>query len=221
MHAHPPSTTTSVPPPHETLKEVEKEKSLERNIDSVLFGDILFKAWYPSWYPKEVLGEKGLEGKGAVVKRLYVCERCFGYTKVCGEFVRHVRGGCGREIPGRKVYVHGGYKEVEHVDDEGTNAVNGQNKGGWEVWEVDGDVDTVCSHPSPFLTKQTRTKIAILRSSAKTSPSSLNSSSTTNPSSSTSPPSSTTSSYTSPPPPASVKSSDSSPKRKCPGTPTI
>jgi hypothetical protein len=117
-----------------------KEKSLERNIDNVVFGDVLFKSWYPSWYPKEIIGEKGLvgDGKGIVVQTLYVCKWCFGYGKNVEEWARHCRA-CEKATagpPGRKIYTHG-------------------PTGSWSVWEVDGEVDTVSfllfCHPFPNL----------------------------------------------------------------------
>jgi hypothetical protein len=107
----------------------DREKALERNIDNVVFGDVTFKAWYPSWYPKEIIGEKALsctgdgKGPGITVGELYVCRRCFGYSKVLVEWVRHCRC-CEREIPGQRIYTYGG----------------GQM---WSVWEVDGGVETV------------------------------------------------------------------------------
>ncbi len=121
----------------DTSKDKDKE-TLERNIDNVIFGDVTFKAWYPSWYPKEIIGEKALtigagEKGGIVVPELYVCKKCFGYGKVLVEWVRHCRC-CEKPVPGRKVYVHGGWRE------EG--APRG-GKGEWSVWEVDGGVETV------------------------------------------------------------------------------
>ncbi|TAQ86755.1 hypothetical protein B7494_g4916 [Chlorociboria aeruginascens] len=126
---------------HKTFVDLEAEKALERNIDIVVFGDMTFKSWYPSWYPKEVLGEKALNGesKGIVVGRLYVCKRCFGYSKEVVEWVKHVRV-CRREVPGRKVYVHG----------KGSDGTEGE-EGVWSVWEVDGGVDTpFCQNLSLF-----------------------------------------------------------------------
>jgi hypothetical protein len=113
-------------------EKAEREKDLERNIDNVIFGDATFKAWYPSWYPKEIIGEKALsctvegKGPGITVKDLYVCRKCFGYSKVLVDWVRHCRC-CEREVPGQKVYSHGS-------EGEG---------GGWSIWEVDGGVETV------------------------------------------------------------------------------
>jgi MYST family zinc finger domain len=108
----------------------DRERDLERNIDNVIFGDVTFKAWYPSWYPKEIIGEKALscegKGPGITVKELYICRRCFGYSKSLVDWVRHCRC-CEREVPGRKVYSHG-------AEGEG---------GGWSVWEVDGGIETV------------------------------------------------------------------------------
>ncbi|CAL3969745.1 unnamed protein product [Diplocarpon coronariae] len=125
----------------------EKDKeALERNIDNVVYGDVKFKAWYPSWYPKEIIGEKALtvgggDKGGLVVSELYVCKRCFGYGKVLVEWVRHCRC-CEKGVPGRKVYVHGGWRE------EG--APRGAN-GEWSVWEVDGGVETLfCQKLSLF-----------------------------------------------------------------------
>ncbi|KAH7369641.1 acyl-CoA N-acyltransferase [Rhexocercosporidium sp. MPI-PUGE-AT-0058] len=126
-------------------KEKDKD-TLERNIDNVIFGEVTFKAWYPSWYPKEIIGEKALtvgagDKGGIVVTELYVCKRCFGYGKVLVDWVRHCRC-CEREVPGRKVYVHGGWRE----DDTPRPAV-----GEWSIWEVDGGVETLfCQNLSLF-----------------------------------------------------------------------
>jgi len=93
---------------------------------------VTFKAWYPSWYPAQIIGEKALDGKGAgiTVNELYVCRRCFGYGKVLVEWVRHCRC-CEREVPGRRIYTH-----CTETEEEGG--------GGWSVWEVDGGVEIVC-----------------------------------------------------------------------------
>lgn len=111
-------------------EKIDREKALERNIDNVVFGDVMFKSWYPSWYPKEIIGEKALngDGKGIVVQTLYVCKKCFGYSRVVEEWVGHCRI-CEKGVPGKRVYVHGAEKDV--------------GEGSWSVWEVDGEVDTV------------------------------------------------------------------------------
>ncbi|RDL33863.1 uncharacterized protein BP5553_08231 [Venustampulla echinocandica] len=123
-------------------KKQQVDKNLSRNIDNVTFGDVSFKAWYPSWYPKEIIGEKGLDplravgdgrkaAESIVVKDLYICNRCFAYTKEVLEWVRHCRC-CTKEVPGRKIYTHG-------------------HEGVWSVWEVDGGVDTLfCQNLSLF-----------------------------------------------------------------------
>jgi hypothetical protein len=189
----------------ETEKE-RREKDLERNIDNVIFGDVTFKAWYPSWYPKEIIGEKALscegKGPGITVKELYVCRRCFGYSKALVDWVRHCRC-CEREVPGSKVYTHG-------AEGEG---------GGWSVWEVDGSVETVSNSLSlpPSQILKCILMIGTNSSSVKTSPSLPSSSSTTNPSSSTSQASTTSCSCTPHLIPSKIKSSASSQKRKCRG----
>jgi hypothetical protein len=111
-------------------ERIDREKALERNIDNVVLGDVMFKSWYPSWYPKEIIGEKALtgDGKGIVVQTLYVCKRCFAYSKVVEEWVKHTRL-CEKEVPGRRIYVHDAKQGV------------------WNVWEVDGGADTVSSFP--------------------------------------------------------------------------
>jgi hypothetical protein len=141
VHKSEPATSTSTSTNKHKQKKEDLEKSLERNIDTVIFGDVSFKAWYPSWYPKEIIGEKALDGKGAgiTVTELYVCERCFGYAKTLLEWVRHCRC-CERGVPGQRIYVHGsGEGEID------------EDKGHWEVWEVDGEVETVSSLPVEYL----------------------------------------------------------------------
>lgn len=128
------TSTTSTTSTSKSLLDAEKEKLRERNIEQVIFGDIAFKAWYPSYYPATVLMESGKSrgegdsievGKGIVIQRLYVCNRCFAYGREVVEWWKHVRC-CEREniTKGRKIYTHG----------EGS---------AWTVWEVDGSVETV------------------------------------------------------------------------------
>ncbi|KAI1773242.1 acyl-CoA N-acyltransferase [Hypoxylon cercidicola] len=102
----------------------------DRNIDKVVLGNICFKAWYPSYYGKEVLGDasgnngaKDKNGGGGkmgrigggkraglpppMLDRLYVCPCCFKYSKELVMWWEHVRC-CERsfEMPGTKVYTH-------------------------------------------------------------------------------------------------------------------
>ncbi|KAI0886945.1 acyl-CoA N-acyltransferase [Annulohypoxylon maeteangense] len=93
----------------------------DRNIDKVVLGDICFKAWYPSYYGKEVLGDisnsntnaggkdrpggKDREGGGKIggrigggkrnpppmLERLYVCPCCFKYSRELVMWWEHVR----------------------------------------------------------------------------------------------------------------------------------
>lgn len=102
--------------------------TLERNVDNVVLGDILFRAWYPSRHVKEIVGREVVEEK-EMLERLYVCKHCFKYSKELMGWVGHGkacerrRGGAAPMVPGRKVYSHG--------------------DSGWSVWEVDGEVDSV------------------------------------------------------------------------------
>lgn len=136
----PPKALTNGQFDHEKPSKTEQKKKDEpgeRNIDNVIFGDITFKAWYPSWYPASIIGEKALSDTkkecGIVVSELYVCNRCFGYSKTLVEWVRHCRC-CEKGVPGTRIYVHA---EDGIVAGEGDEAR-------WSIWEVDGGVETVC-----------------------------------------------------------------------------
>ncbi|KAL3419644.1 histone acetyltransferase [Phlyctema vagabunda] len=162
-----PAPSSSTSSAQEAERDKEREKQRSRNIDQVIFGEVAFKAWYPSYYPATILIEAAATasvsvisgggsqpnnhahktrpgdgdsidvGKGIVVQRLYVCPRCFAYSREVVEWWRHVKA-CeeskGKRMPGRKVYVHD--KEEEDR---------------WCVWEVDGGVDTLfCQNLSLF-----------------------------------------------------------------------
>ncbi|KAF9872778.1 MOZ/SAS family protein [Colletotrichum karsti] len=107
----------------------------DRNIDKVMLGNICFRAWYPSYYGKEVLGDASASAKGGgkhpppdlsttttgagaknnhrkgadapILDRLYVCPVCFKYSKELVAWWGHVRV-CerGGTVPGRRVYTH-------------------------------------------------------------------------------------------------------------------
>ncbi|KAI5863640.1 acyl-CoA N-acyltransferase [Durotheca rogersii] len=105
----------------------------DRNVDKVVLGNVCFKAWYPSYYGKEVLGDlsnnHGNSGNGDAGKdggklgrigggkratvpppmldRLYVCPCCFKYSRELVMWWEHVRT-CERtfQMPGTKVYTH-------------------------------------------------------------------------------------------------------------------
>ncbi|KAK3385000.1 histone acetyltransferase-like protein [Podospora didyma] len=94
---------------------------VDRNIDKVVFGHICFRAWYPSYYGKEVLGDSagngtkveptahgakdskddmadGAKSQGRrdrdntpILDRLYVCPCCFKYSKELVAWWEHVR----------------------------------------------------------------------------------------------------------------------------------
>ncbi|KAF6814769.1 MOZ/SAS family protein [Colletotrichum plurivorum] len=123
-----PKTATSKAP-----RTVDKSAPrTDRNIDKVMLGNICFRAWYPSYYGKEVLGDASASAKGGknppaggelvggggknsqrrgadapMLDRLYVCPVCFKYSKELVAWWGHVRM-CERNgtVPGRKVYVH-------------------------------------------------------------------------------------------------------------------
>ncbi|KAI1432982.1 acyl-CoA N-acyltransferase [Xylaria sp. CBS 124048] len=91
----------------------------DRNVDKVVFGNMCFKAWYPSYYGKEVLGNISTNvratnariGAGKrglpILDRLYICPCCFKYSKEMAPWRQHVQL-CERKrfVPGTKVYTH-------------------------------------------------------------------------------------------------------------------
>ncbi|KAK4226652.1 males-absent on the first protein [Podospora fimiseda] len=116
-------------------KSTPSKDSTDRNIDKVVLGDICFRAWYPSYYGKDVLGDsshnnhnsssngdKHDESNGSnggkahhhgrrdpppILERLYVCPCCFKYSKELVSWWEHVRL-CERKafVPGKRIYTH-------------------------------------------------------------------------------------------------------------------
>jgi hypothetical protein len=67
--------------PASTLKAPQKP-SVTPNVLEVVFGSLLIKPWYPSFYPEQTVGRK--------VERLYVCQWCFKYSKELVSFLGHL-----------------------------------------------------------------------------------------------------------------------------------
>lgn len=57
------------------------EKPVDLNVRNVVLGDVLFKAWYPSFYPEEMIGRE--------LERLFVCQWCFKYSKDLMPYLAH------------------------------------------------------------------------------------------------------------------------------------
>ena len=57
------------------------EKRIDLNVRNVVLGDVLFKAWYPSFYPEELIGRE--------LERLFVCQWCFKYSKDLMPYLAH------------------------------------------------------------------------------------------------------------------------------------
>ena len=72
------STTPTTPA---TLKTSQKPAT-GPNVLEVVFGSLLVKPWYPSFYPEELVGRR--------VDRLYVCQWCFKYSKEIDGFLGHI-----------------------------------------------------------------------------------------------------------------------------------
>ncbi|KAL1843574.1 hypothetical protein VTJ49DRAFT_857 [Mycothermus thermophilus] len=132
----PAQATNANGPPNSPARKPDGASRPDRNIDKVVLGDICFRAWYPSYYGKEVLGDfaggKMKGGKASkshgqdarddsndtrphgkrdretpMLDRLCVCPCCFKYSKELVTWWEHVRW-CERRnvIPGKKIYTH-------------------------------------------------------------------------------------------------------------------
>lgn len=64
------------------------------NVVEAVFGSLLIKPWYPSFYPEELVGRK--------VERLYVCQWCFKYSKELTGFINHLVRATGRSCRQRR-----------------------------------------------------------------------------------------------------------------------
>lgn len=96
-------TSNDAPPTH-------PKPSSNPNVKQVVLGDLLFKTWFQSIYPEDLVSKEQ--------EILYICRWCFRYSCDVGPYVKHTRT-CERRTtpPGTKVYDHGGYS----------------------VWEIDGE----------------------------------------------------------------------------------
>ncbi|XDG05169.1 hypothetical protein ABKA04_004784 [Annulohypoxylon sp. FPYF3050] len=132
------ATTPKRPPSADKLVKPPPTPRSDRNIDKVVLGDICFKAWYPSYYGKEVLGDisnttnaggkdrqgsKDRDGGGKIGGRIgggkrnpppmlerLTCERTF-------------------RMPGTKVYTHPkGRRTVKIPATEGVEKVKGRGR---------------------------------------------------------------------------------------------
>ncbi|KAK1918970.1 hypothetical protein P3342_001100 [Pyrenophora teres f. teres] len=73
------------------------------NVLEVVFGSLLVKPWYPSFYPEELVGRR--------VDRLYVCQWCFKYTTEEVKFLGHMKACPLRNDPppGTPIYTASNY----------------------------------------------------------------------------------------------------------------
>lgn len=113
------------PPPKSPTKSTKStsKPSTDPNVLEVVFGSLLIKPWYPSFYPEELVGRK--------VERLMVCQWCFKYSKEVLPFLGHLRAcrvkGCG---------------DGEDRGEGGGGGMVGEKvyeKDGYSLWEIDGE----------------------------------------------------------------------------------
>ncbi|KAF2028755.1 histone acetyltransferase MYST2 [Setomelanomma holmii] len=97
-------------PADSALKPLQKP-SVTPNVLEVVFGSLLIKPWYPSFYPEGLVGGK--------VERLYICQWCFKYSKELMGFLGHLKACPHRSSPppGVNVYTKGNYSLYE-IDGE-------------------------------------------------------------------------------------------------------
>ncbi|KAI9863532.1 MAG: hypothetical protein M1824_000212 [Vezdaea acicularis] len=90
---------------------IQKRPRTDRNVMNVVLGDILFKTWYPSFYPEELVGHE--------TERLCVCQWCFNYSKELVPYLAHVKMCPAKSSlpPGQMIY----------------------EKDEYSIWEVDGE----------------------------------------------------------------------------------
>ncbi|KAL9099732.1 MAG: hypothetical protein Q9163_004810 [Psora crenata] len=89
----------------------EARKPSDLNIHQVVLGDILFRTWYPSFYPEGLVGKE--------VDTLYICQWCFKYSTDVSHFLTHVRL-CPHNVngpPGRLIYLQDQHS-IYRVDGE-------------------------------------------------------------------------------------------------------
>lgn len=179
MEASPEHSAPSTPASRRPSKKASATFGL--NVASVVLGDRLIKPWYPSLYREELMGSEPVE-------RLFVCERCFKYTKDPALHVAHMVG----TNPWGKLFVLMDIQRFCSNADLPPGRIV-YEKDRYSIYEVDGEEHRVHSFPRPQH-KISLTAHAHRSSSRRTSPSSRSSSLKPNQFASTSRPFSITSS---------------------------
>lgn len=93
------------------LSKNSERNPIEPNVLEAVFGNLLIRPWYPSFYPEALVGR--------TVERLYVCQWCFKYSKELMGFLGHL-GNCELRSgtpPGEEIYCKDGYSLFE-IDGE-------------------------------------------------------------------------------------------------------
>jgi histone acetyltransferase HTATIP len=97
------------------------------NVLEVVFGSLLIKPWYPSFYPEQIVGRK--------VERLYVCQWCFKYSKELMSFLGHLV--CLNQSPSC-FHANMTQKACPHRDAP-PPGVNVYTKDNYSLYEIDGE----------------------------------------------------------------------------------
>jgi GNAT superfamily N-acetyltransferase len=107
----------------------QRPSSLDPNVLEVVFGTLLIKPWYPSFYPEELVGRR--------IERLYVCQWCFKYSKELMGFLGHLGCCCGQPI--RRDGKLGGGEEGNGSRNGGGRSKRDRNANGKSKGQGDGN----------------------------------------------------------------------------------
>jgi histone acetyltransferase MYST1 len=107
-----PAATASTPQRGAFVQASENKDASLRDVQNIVLGDMLFRTWYPSFYPEEIMGKE--------LERLYVCRWCFKYSKEVVPFLAHTKRCIHREDgpPGRPIYAKPPHSIYEIDGDE-------------------------------------------------------------------------------------------------------
>lgn len=75
------SMATTQSPIATSFRSTPSPKSAGPIVQQVVLGDIVFRTWYPSFYPEEIVRHN--------IDRLYVCQWCFKYCPEVVPFLAH------------------------------------------------------------------------------------------------------------------------------------
>jgi hypothetical protein len=76
-----PAKLSSASPKAHRARKLSLSLPSQRNVREAILSDLRVEAWYPSFYPVELIGK--------ACDRLFVCKWCFKYTVKLIAFIEH------------------------------------------------------------------------------------------------------------------------------------